>query len=586
MMSVHEVRKSALREAFTAPPRLRLSQWIEGNIRLPEGVSAVPGLVKLWPFAREIADAISDPLIERVVLVKPVRVGFSTLLTAAIGAFVANDPSPILPLLPTEADCRDAVVSEIEPVFDASPVLRGALGSADDETSRNTLLSRRFPGGSLKIVAARAPRNLRRHNVRVLFCDECDAMEVGPEGNPLKLAERRTLSFGNRKIVIGSTPIFESTSHVLRAYRESDSRVFEVPCPSCGAYTEIQWTHIVWPPDDPSAAAFQCPHCKALFDERNKPSMVEAGRWRATKPEVKGHAGFRLNALVSLLTNASWAKLAAEFLAAKEDPAELQVFSNTILAQGWSTPAMIDESTLAARAEPWDLNSVPVEVLILSLGGDVQDDRIEATVCGWTRSSECLVLSHFVIWGSFADQGTWDEMDELLRTRWRHPLGGRLKIDAAVIDAGDGDHYDSVMNFCVPKLSRRVFAGKGLFGARPGFAMAKGKRIGGRLALIGVDTIKNVIFDRLQHGRGIRFSRSLEPVFYEQLASERRVVRYSRGQPIRRFEREGRTRAEALDCLTYAYAARQSVNIGYDRRGAELRNADLPRRSIASMLAH
>ena len=247
---------------------------------------------------------------------------------------------------------------------------------------------------------------------------------------------------------------------------------------------------------------------------------------------------------------------------------------------------MVDECALAARAESWDFNSVPVEVLILSLGGDVQDDRIEATICGWTRNSECLVLGHFVIWGSFADQGTWDEMDELLRTKWRHPLGGRLKIDAAVIDAGDGDHYDSVMNFCVPKLSRRVFAGKGLFGARPGFAMAKGKRIGGRLALIGVDTIKNVIFDRLQHGRGIRFSRSLEPVYYEQLASERRVVRYSRGQPIRRFERTGRTRAEALDCLTYAYAARQSVNIGYDRREAELRNADLPRRSIASMLAH
>ena len=45
--------------------------------------------------------------------------------------------------------------------------------------------------------------------------------------------------------------------------------------------------------------------------------------------------GFRLNALVSLLANASWGKLAAEFLAAKEDPAELQTFVNCILAQGW-----------------------------------------------------------------------------------------------------------------------------------------------------------------------------------------------------------------------------------------------------------
>jgi phage terminase large subunit GpA-like protein len=289
--------------------------------------------------------------------------------------------------------------------------------------------------------------------------------------------------------------------------------------------------------------------------------MVTAGQWRITKPEVKGHAGFRLNALVSLVPNATWSQLAQEFVEAKGDPEQLQTFVNTLLAEGWSTPSMVNEDALAARAEPFDLDHIPKEVLVLTAGGDVQDDRIEATICGWTRNSECLVLGHSVIWGSFADQGTWDEMDELLRTKWRHPFGGRLKIDAAVMDAGDGDHYDSVMNFCVPKLSRRVFAGKGLFGARPGFAMAKGKRIGGRLALIGVDTIKNVIFDRLQRGRGIRFSKSLESVYFEQLASERRVIRYSRGQPVRRFERTGRTRAEALDCLTYAYAARQSINI-------------------------
>jgi len=32
---------------------------------------------------------------------------------------------------------------------------------------------------------------------------------------------------------------------------------------------------------------------------------VAAGRWRATRPDANGHAGFRLNALVSLLANAS-----------------------------------------------------------------------------------------------------------------------------------------------------------------------------------------------------------------------------------------------------------------------------------------
>jgi phage terminase large subunit GpA-like protein len=409
---------------------------------------------------------------------------------------------------------------------------------------------------------------------------------IGAEGNPIRLGERRTMSFANRKIIIGSTPLYADTSAVLRAYAESDGRVFEVPCPACGGLTEIMWMHIEWEPGRPNTTAFRCPHCGELIAERHKAAMVAAGAWRATRPEVRGHAGFRLNALVSLLVNASWGKLAAEFLAAREDPAELMVFTNTILAEGWREAASeIDESALASRVEPFDLDSIPAEVLVVTIGADVQDDRIEATVVGWTRTGEALVLAHFVIWGSFQDQSTWDEFDELLRTRWKHPFGGMLKVDAAVVDAGDGDHYDAVLNFCAPRISRRVFAGKGVYGSRPGFALAKKGKVGGRLAIVGVDVLKTAIFDRLQRGRSIRFSHTLEPVYFEQLAAEKRIVRYKRGRPVRRFERVSqRARAEALDALVYAFAARQAVNTTFDRREAELRG-NVERKSIASQLA-
>ena len=199
-------RAYALR-SLTPPPRLQLSAWIENNIILPEAVSALPGKVRLWPYQREIADAISDPMIERVTLVKGVRLGFTTLLTGAIGAYVANEPASILCLLPTDSDTRDYVVSELEPIFAATPALCDALAADTDEGGRNTLTSKRFAGGSLRVIAARAPRNLRRVTARILLVDEADAMEVTAEGNPVRLAERRTLSYSNRKIVIGSTPL-------------------------------------------------------------------------------------------------------------------------------------------------------------------------------------------------------------------------------------------------------------------------------------------------------------------------------------------------------------------------------------------
>lgn len=570
---IQAVRRRSL-AMLIPPPRLALSEWIEEHLHLPEDVSSMPGRVRLWPYQHGIADAIGDPEVERVTVVKPVRVGFTSLLTGALASFVANDPSPVLVLLPTAADCRDYMVSDIEPIFGATPTVRTLLAADNGDEDRNTLLSRRFPGGTLKIVTAKAPRNLRRHNVRILMIDEADAMEIGAEGSPIKLAERRTLSFANRKIILGSTPLLEETSHVLRAYAESDQRVFEVPCPACGGFHEIQWQHIEWEPDKPETAAFRCPSCNELIDERHKSAMVEGGAWRAQRPEVKGHAGFRLNALVSGLSNASWGRLAAEFIRAKDDPAQLQTFVNTLLAQGWREATdELDEANLLSRREPFDLDNLPPEVLALTAGVDVQDDRLEVTIAGWGREADMFVLGHRVIWGTPDDDETWRDLDDLLLTRFRHPKGGTLRIDAACVDSGDGDWTDRVYQFCFPRLSRRVMAIKGVFGSRPALQMSQGKVKGGRLFLVGVDGIKTLILSRLGRGQSIRFSESLEAVWFEQLASERKVLRYSRGQPVRRFERKVGARAEALDCVVYAYAARQGVSVDFNAREDEVRGA-------------
>lgn len=558
------------RRSLRPPQRLPLSTWAEETIRLPEGASALPGRLRLIPYQRGIADAISDPAIERVTVAKCVRVGFTTLITTAIAHFAVNDPCPVLAVLPTESDCRDFTVSDIEPAFEASGALRGVLSDDQPLGERNTLLSRRFPGGSLRIVAARAPRNLRRMTVRVLIGDEVDAFAMTPEGSPLVLAERRTMSFSDRKIICGSTPTDAATSNICRLYAASDQRVYEVPCPACGAFQEILWRHIEWPEGRPEDAAYRCPHCAELIAEKHKGEMVAAGRWRATAPHVKGHAGFKINALVSPLANASWRKLACEFIAAKDDSDTLRVFVNTILAEPWADAAEeVDELDLAARGEPFSLDAIPEEVLYATAGCDVQDDRLECTLVGWGRENVAFILAHHVVWGSPDDDLTWRDLDQLLRTRWPHPLGGTLGVDACVVDSGDMP--DRVYAYAFPRLSRRIWAGKGVAGSRPAIQASKSKVRGGRLFIIGVDTIKASLINRLARGRSIRFSDTLEPSFYEQIASERRVTRYSRGLPTRRFERKPGARAEALDCVVYAFAAFAGIAKLWDARENELR---------------
>src|SRR5699024_7079468 len=126
-------------------------------------------------------------------------------------------------------------------------------------------------------------------------------------------------------------------------------------------------------------------------------------------------------------------------LTAKTDPTTLQTFVNTILGQGWRGEGdELEEADLAARGEPWGLDAVPEDVLALTVGCDVQHDRLELTFVGWGETGCAFVLGHRVIWGAWDSDETWQELDGLLRARFPHALGGRIGIEAAAVDAGDG----------------------------------------------------------------------------------------------------------------------------------------------------
>ncbi len=154
--------------------------------------------------------------------------------------------------------CRD-----LEPIFAATPALRGLLSAEADETGRNTLLSRRFPGGSLKIVAAKSPRNLRRHNVRVLLIDEADAMEPRrgrladharraphaqlrqPQDHPRKHADLRRDE--QRAPLLCAVRHARLRSAVPRVRRAS---------------TRSTWADIQWDEGQPETAALRCPRLR------------------------------------------------------------------------------------------------------------------------------------------------------------------------------------------------------------------------------------------------------------------------------------------------------------------------------------
>lgn len=561
---------------FLPPPKLRTADWIEENVYLPSDVSATPGRMRLHSWQRQFCDAVDAPDVWRCTFVKPARIGATALLVAIAASYTKNDPCPILCIQPTESDARDFMVGTVDSTFAASPSLRGLINRDDTKAKDRQILTRRFPGGSFKCVSP-VPRNLRRHTVRVLLLDESSAYESSPEGSPISLALKRTLSYSNRRVVETSTPTDEHCN-VLKSYAESDQRKFFLSCPMCSEEFEPTWECVRWDKDSngahlPETAHMVCPHCGGVIEEKLKPAMVDAGRWRATAPHVKGHAGFKTSALISTLPNASWSEIVREFLAAKNDPTLLRVWRNTLLGEPFTDQSGegLDEHTLAARAEPFGINAIPADVRVLTMGVDVQAYGLECVTIGHS-ATQMLILSYETIHAPPTSDVAWQELDGLLRRRFAHPLGGSLGYDAAAVDSGDGNVTDICYAFTKPRAARRIFSIKSYVGNRP-MIERSAKPF---LYLVGHDACKSRLFALLEREGHIRFSADLPARYYEELCSERRVIHYAAGQPKKRWERIKGARAEALDSTCYGMAVAGLVRVDLTQRENELRQIAKP----------
>ena len=63
-------------------------RWLEEVVRLPAGIAAEPGPLRLHRYQRAIADAIADPKVERMSVLKSARIGYTTILVGAIAHYI------------------------------------------------------------------------------------------------------------------------------------------------------------------------------------------------------------------------------------------------------------------------------------------------------------------------------------------------------------------------------------------------------------------------------------------------------------------------------------------------------------------
>ena len=584
MTSISELEKSAY-AAFKPPKKLTLSEWADEYAYLSAESSAEGGRWHTLPYQKAMMDAITDPKIEQVTVMKSARVGYSKILNHIIAYHIHQDPCGIMVVQPTIEDAAGYSKEEIAPMIRDTKVLTNLVSDAKTRDSNNTILQKQFPGGVLSLVGANSARGFRRVSRRIVLFDETDGYpaSAGTEGDQIKLGIARTQYFWNRKIVAGSTPTIKDFSRIERLFEQSDQRRYYVPCCHCGHMQYLRWPNMRWQDDDPLTASYACEECGALIPHSKKRWMVERGEWRATQPGNGRHAGFHIWAAYSYSPNAEWSNLVEEFLLSKNDPEQLKTWINTTLGECWEDEyaSKVGADGLMERAavEKYEKGVPPKEVLMLSLGCDVQDDRLSMSLWGIGRNEEMYLVDRKVIYGSPARADLWKQMDEVLMDKYKNEDGVELKIDTAAIDTG-GHFTQEVYQYVRERshLGLIGIKGMGQKGKPPigkptkvdiNFS-GKALRKGVQLFPVGVDTIKTTLHNRLKDaelGDGyIHFYPTITTDYFQELTAERQVLRYKHGYQERVWVKKSNARNEALDEMVYAYAAFCRFKQRYDRR--------------------
>jgi phage terminase large subunit GpA-like protein len=486
---------------------------------------------------------------------------------------ICHAPGPMLVVNPTLEAAKRNSKMRIDPAIENCPALKEKVKSPRARDSGNTILMKEFPGGILILTGANSAIGLRSMPVRYLFLDEVDGFpeDAGTEGDPVDLAIQRTATFNNKKIFVVSTPTIKDASRIEQAFNEGDQRYYYVPCPHCGHEQIMNWRGIVFDSKNLTEAVYKCEECGWLWHDWQKDEILRRGRWMASKPENKGVASFHLSSLYSPHGWASWTDIAREFLAAKDDPARLQVWTNTKLAETWEDQAgeQIDPTALMLRRESFG-EGLPAGVCLLTCGVDVQDNRLEIEIVGWGRGEESWSIDYQVLYGDPSSPELWAQLDETLSRRYAHKKDTPdLGIIATCIDSG-GHYTDNVINYCFARSHYRVFAikGDGGFG-KPIWPTTASKswKTKKPVYIIGVNDAKDTLMRRLHQtdGGGIwHFPIEREREWFEQLTNEIVRKRLKQGRIVREWQpRKEGVRTEALDCRVYAYAALRALIRNY-----------------------
>ena len=580
-------------KAFYPDRHYNVADWADKYRMLSSKSAAEPGEWKTsrTPYLEEVMNSLSSSSpAQRIVFMKGAQVGGTEAGNNWIGYVIHMAPGPMMAVSPTVELAKRNSKQRIEPLLSETPELMERVRPPRERDSGNTILSKEFDGGLLIMTGANSAAGLRSMPARYLFMDEIDAYpgDVGGEGDPILLAERRSATFRmRRKIFMVSTPTIKGIFRVQREFEKSDMRYFYVPCGQCNHYQNLRFEQLSWEEGKPEDVTYTCEDCGYPIPNHEKTEMLSKGQWRATAESIDGTVGYHLSSLYSPVGWFTWSDAATLFEEAKRTPDLMKGFVNTVLGEPYEEASEAPEwQRIYERRETYRQGIVPRGGLFLTAGVDVQKDRIECEVVAWGRNKESWSVDYIIIDGDTARSETWARLNtEVLQRDWTHMSGQSMPIRVMAVDSGYAtqDVYAFVRNH-----PQAVWGGSGARASHPRTVMAikgqdrdtslilsvskgdtGGKRRGLRVWNVSGPIAKMELYrwlkmdwptdEELADGANYPWGSCHFPQYgeeyFKQLTAERCITKIIRGFPKQVWEKDPTRHNEALDCRVYARAA-------------------------------
>lgn len=582
-------------------PQIGITEFCEKNLILPREVTNEHGYYscKKTPYLREIMDRMhpNDPC-NKVVFWSGTQLGKTQGLFNIIGYYMYNDPCGILFGFSNDGEKKKMVSSRLDPIFNANKWISDLIVSSNGGKTGNTLHMKIFKGGFLTIASAQSPASFRSMPTRVVLLDEIDAYpdNASGEGDIVSLAMKRTSTFGDMYKMYLSSTTTDKRSKIMAEYENTNKKKYYVPCPHCGKMQLLDWERFSWNVDGTkiSDVHMVCEECGYHIHNEDKVTMLPNGKWIATNdtPTAANAEGFWLSGLYAPLGWQSWTKCVTEYVEAvnSRNDAKLSSFYNCILALPYETDKDVPKKERLyneAKGSNYSRGEVKDEVVFITSGSDVQKDRIETEVVGWTRLGRCVSIDTYQFYCEKSmttrdiESKCWSEyQSEILDGVWTKRNGDRI---STVINGLDRSYntptvnafwaaYNQPERFVLirgnDKLKDRVSAMKEYKpGKKVDYHKKRKKALNNnivengkyRYIEAGVSVLKQEVYsllrteDNPQHTiRNINeFPNDYDEEYFAQLTAEVMTINPSTGNMIWKKMRD---RNEVLDMHVYNYA--------------------------------